>query len=73
MIKESRASVENNENYFPQRALRCINFERLQNIEEGEVVKAICESSNQDLSSSLNSYVFFDNRGLACIALSLGP
>ena len=43
-IAESRASVENNENYSPQRALRCIDFEHLQNIDDGEVVKAICES-----------------------------
>ena len=62
-IAESRASALNNENYSPQRALQCIGFEHLQNIGNGEVVKAVCKSSIQDLSSGLNPYVFFNKRG----------
>ena len=34
-IAESRASALNNDNYSPQRDLRCIDFERLQKIGEG--------------------------------------
>ena len=38
-VAESRASALNNENYFSQKALPCIDFERLQEIVEGEVVR----------------------------------
>ena len=62
MVRESRASALNPDNYSPQRAHRCIDFECLQNIGKGEVVKAVCKSLIKDLLSGLNSYVLFTNR-----------